>query len=145
VTERSRQLYALYLTRFASGFGLVTLLTLLPAYTDLFDPSGFVIGMFTTGLALAQSAAVVPLAWASDRYDKRLVLLGSLGVAMVAYLAFVATSGQFIGARALQGIAVTGTGLVSLALVGELAPAGERATGSGRPSPRGSPPPSSGR
>ncbi len=42
-------------------------------------------------------------------------------------IALVATSGQFIGARALQGIAVTGAGLTSLALVGELAPPGQRA------------------
>lgn len=125
----TRQLYALYLTRFASSFGLVTLLTLLPKYIDLFDPSGFVIGMFTTGLTLAQAVAVIPLAWAGDRYDKRTVLLGSLGIGILAYGAFaaVSSSGGFIFTRGLQGIAATGIGLMSLALVGELAPPGRRA------------------
>lgn len=67
MTTEKRQLHALYLARFASGFGLVTLLTLLPKYINLFDPSGFVIGLFTTGLTLAQTVAVVPYAWAGDR------------------------------------------------------------------------------
>jgi MFS family permease len=42
----------------------------------------------------------------------------------VTYIAFalVGSSVQFILVRALQGVAVTGTGLMSLALVGELAP-----------------------
>lgn len=129
MTQDSRQLYALYLTRFASSFGLVTLLTLLPKYINLFDPSGFVIGMFTTGLTLTQAVAVIPLAWAGDRYDKRAVLLGSLGIGILAYGAFAAVSSSagFILTRGLQGIAVTGIGLMSLALVGELAPPGRRA------------------
>lgn len=129
MTRDSHQLYALYLTRFASSYGLVTLLTLLPTYIDLYNPSGFVIGMFTTGLTLTQAVAVIPLAWAGDRYDKRLLLLGSLGVGGVAYGAFaiVFSSGGFILTRGLQGIAATGIGLMSLALVGELAPAGRRA------------------
>lgn len=62
MTQNSRQLYALYLTRFAGSFGLITLLTLLPKYINLLDPSGIVIGMFTTGLTLAQGVAVVPIA-----------------------------------------------------------------------------------
>jgi MFS family permease len=129
VTADSRQLYALYLTRFASSFGLVTLLTLLPRYIDLFDPSGLVIGLFTTGLTLAQTVAVVPLAYSGDRYDKRTVLLASLGAGVLAYGAFalVGTSTGFVLTRGLQGIAVTGMGLLSLALVGELAPDGDRA------------------
>ncbi|MFC6962795.1 MFS transporter [Halocatena marina] len=129
MTQETRQLYALYLARFASSFGLITLLTLLPTYIDLFDPSGVVIGLFTTGLTLAQAIAVIPLAWAGDRYDKRSVLLGSLGIGVLAYGAFavVSSSTGFILTRGLQGIAATGMGLMSLALVGELAPSGRRA------------------
>ena len=129
MTTESRQLYALYLARFASSYGLITLLTLLPKYINLFDPSGFVIGMFTTGLTLTQAIAVIPLAYIGDRYDKRSVLLGSLGIGVLAYGAFalVASSTGFIVTRGLQGIAATGMGLMSLALVGELAPRGRRA------------------
>lgn len=129
MTQTQRQFYALYLTRFVGGFGFVTLLTLLPQYIDLFDPSGFVIGLFTAALTGAQTVAVVPFAWAGDRHDKRLVLLVSLSLAAVAYLVFavVTSSAGFIVARGLQGIAITGMGLMSLALVGELAPPGESA------------------
>jgi MFS family permease len=127
VTAERRQIYALYLARFASGFGLVTLLTLLPEYIDLFDPSGLVIGLFTTGLTLAQTVAVVPFALAGDRYDKRTVLLASLSLGVAAYGAFavVGSSAGFVLTRGLQGIAVTGAGLMSLALVGQLAPSGK--------------------
>jgi MFS family permease len=54
----------------------------------------------------------------------RLTLAGSLVLGAVTYVAFalVGSSVQFILVRALQGVAVTGTGLMSLALVGELAP-----------------------
>ncbi|WP_227380958.1 MFS transporter [Haladaptatus halobius] len=129
VTHETRQLYALYFTRFASSFGLITLLTLLPKYINLFDPSGVVIGLFTTGLTLAQAIAVIPIAWAGDRYDKRAVLLGSLGIGILAYgaFAFVSSSVGFILTRGFQGIAATGMGLLGLALVGELAPRERRA------------------
>jgi MFS family permease len=129
VSDARRQLWALYLTRFADSFGLVTLLTLLPTYIDLFDPSGLVIGLFTTGLTLARALPVVPLAYVGDRYDKRTVLLASLGVGVLAYASFavVSTSAGFVLARGLQGLAATGIGLLTLALVGELAPADQRA------------------
>lgn len=80
------QFYVLYLTRFAEGFGFISLLTLLPAYINTLDPegtiflglsisTGFIIGMYTTGFTLAQTVVVVPLAWPGDRFDKRTVLL----------------------------------------------------------------------
>jgi MFS family permease len=125
---------ALYLTRFAGGFGFVTLVTLLPTYIDLYDPSGIVIGLFTTALTAAQTAAIIPLAWAGDRYDKRAVLLGSLALAGVVYAGFalVGSSLGFVLARAGQGVVVTGASLMSLALVGELSPVAERANHIGK-------------
>ncbi|WP_410764442.1 MFS transporter [Haloferax sp. DFSO60] len=147
--------WALYFTRFAGGFGFITLITLLPKYINELDPQavvlpqlaigglvlggltlskGFVIGMYTTGFTLAQTVAVVPLAWAGDRYDKRLVLAGTVGLGALVYAAFplVDSSLSFIFARAAQGIAVTGAGLMSLALVGELARDGTRANHIGK-------------
>ncbi len=82
------QFYALYLTRFAAGFGLVTLLTLLSEYIDLLNPSRFVLGLFVTSLTLAQTVAVIPLAYGGDRFDKRLILVGSLLVSIAAYVGF---------------------------------------------------------
>ena len=134
------QFWVLYLTRFAGGFGFITLLTLLPTYINTLDPqpvtilgislsAGFVVGMYTTGFTLAQTVAVVPLAWAGDRFDKRTVLLAVLavGAGVYALFPFVDSSLSFVLVRALQGVAVTGAGLMSLSLVGELASAGTRA------------------
>jgi MFS family permease len=137
---RRSQFWALYLTRFAEGFGFITLLTLLPTYINALDPqattvlgvtvsAGFVIGMYTTGFTLAQTVAVVPLAWAGDRFDKRLLLLAVLGVGAGVYALFplVDSSATFVLVRALQGLVVTGAGLMTLSLVGQVAAAGTRA------------------
>jgi MFS family permease len=129
VDDDKAQFLALYFTRFAAGFGYTTLLTLLPFFIEVLEPSALEIGLFTTGLTIAQTIAVVPLAYAGDRYDKRSVLLGSLVVTVGAYVGFilVETSTHFILARGLQGLAITGTGLMTLSLIGELSPPGKRA------------------
>ncbi|WP_435344706.1 MFS transporter [Haloarchaeobius sp. HRN-SO-5] len=125
MSDDETQFYALYLTRFGSGFGFTTLLTLLPTYIDLWNPSGLVVGLFTTSFTLAQTAAVVPLAWGGDRYDKRTMLVLSLGIGIVAYAGFAAISVfegaslEFVVARGVQGVALTGSGLMTLSLVGE--------------------------
>ena len=134
------QFWALYLTRFAEGFGFITLITLLPTYINTLDPqattvlgvtisAGFIIGMYTTGFTLAQTVAVVPLAWAGDRYNKRTILLIVLGLGAGVYALFplVDSSLSFIGIRALQGLVVTGASLMSLSLVGQVADMGTRA------------------
>nr|WP_250140606.1 MFS transporter [Halosolutus amylolyticus] len=134
------QFWALYLARFAEGFGFITLITLLPYYINALDPSGttilgvtigagLVVGLYTTGFTLAQTVAVVPVAWAGDRFDKRTVLLVVLGIGIGVYGLFpiVDSSASFIAIRALQGVAVTGAGLMSLSLVGQLAGGDTRA------------------
>ncbi|WP_436907058.1 MFS transporter [Halosimplex marinum] len=129
MTDTGKQLRALYFTRFASAFGLITLLTLLSDFIEQLGAEGFVLGLFATGLTFAQAVGIVPISWAADRYDKRTVLLGGIGLASVVYFAFafVETSWQFIGVRAFQGIAATAGGLIALALVGDLARESERA------------------
>ncbi|MFC6974914.1 MFS transporter [Halomicroarcula sp. GCM10025709] len=125
-----RQLQALFLTRFATAFGIVTLLTLLPTYIDLLEPQGFVLGMFATGLTLAQAGAVVPVSYLGDRFDKRTVLLAGLALAAAVYGLFplVDSSWGFVFVRGLQGIAATTAGLLGLALVGQLARDSARGT-----------------
>lgn len=138
--DDSLQFLTLYATRFAEGFGFITLITLLPYYINELDPSGttvfgltvsagFVIGMYTSGFTLAQTATVVPLAWAGDRFDKRTVLLVVIGLGAGVYALFpvVDSSASFIAIRALQGIVVTGAGLMTLSLVGQVAAVGTRA------------------
>ncbi|WP_336336295.1 MFS transporter [Haloarcula brevis] len=126
----SRELYALYFTRFANSFGIVTLLTLLPTYIDLLDPQGFVLGMFATGLTLAQAGTVVPVSYLGDRFDKRSILVGGLVLAALVYGLFplVDSSWEFVFVRGLQGVAATVAGLLGLALVGQLARDSERGT-----------------
>ncbi|QFU84086.1 MFS transporter [Natronorubrum aibiense] len=134
------QFWSLYLARFAEGFGFVTLITLLPYYINTLEPTdttilgltigaGLIVGLYATGFTFAQTLAVVPVAWAGDRFDKRTVLLVILGIGIVVYALFpiVDSSASFIAIRGLQGIVVTGTGLMTLSLVGQLADAGTRA------------------
>lgn len=127
--EERLEFGSLYLTKFATSFGTITLITLLPTYIDLLNPSGIAIGLFITGISIARTIGVVPLAWAGDRYDKRMLLLVALGISTVAYLLFplVDSSFGFILARILQGFGVLGTGLLGLAIVGELASKDTRA------------------
>ncbi|MEZ3114819.1 MFS transporter [Halobaculum sp. MBLA0147] len=128
------QFWALYLARFSAGFGLVTLITLLPKYANALDAGGTTIGLFYTGFTVAQTLAVVPLAWAGDRGDKRTVLLGCLGLGVVVYAVFplVGSTTALIGVRALQGVVATGMGLMTLSLVGELATTETRANHIGK-------------
>ncbi|MBX0322601.1 MFS transporter [Halomicroarcula sp. F13] len=129
MTDR-RQLQALFFTRFANSFGIVTLLTLLPTYIDLLDPQGFVLGMFATGLTLAQAGTVVPVSYLGDRFDKRTILLAGLTLATAVYGLFplVGSSWGFVFVRGLQGVAATVAGLLGLSLVGQLARESERGT-----------------
>jgi MFS family permease len=128
VTSDELQVFSLYLTRFATSFGFVTVLTLLPDYIDALGATGVTIGLFVAVLEFARTVGIVPLGWAGDRYSKRLLLVGALVVSAVAYLALarVTTISGFLVARFLQGLGLTGTGLLGLALVGELAPSDRR-------------------
>ncbi|MFB6120166.1 MAG: MFS transporter [Halobacteriaceae archaeon] len=134
MTPQRRRLWALYLARFANSLGLAAILTLLGQLIGFYGAEGVMVGLFVTGLTATQAIAVVPLAWLGDRFDKRAVLLGGLGLGAAAYLVFgsVTTSGGFVVGRAVQGIAVTATGLMTLALVGELSAADDRANNIGR-------------
>lgn len=128
------QFSSLYVTRFAASFGFMTVLTLLPNYIEALGATGVTIGFFITALELARTVGIIPIGWAGDRFSKRLILVGALVVSALAYLAFarVTTINGFLAARVLQGLGLTGTGLLSLALVGELAPHDSRANRIGK-------------
>ncbi|MFB6111693.1 MAG: MFS transporter [Halobacteriaceae archaeon] len=129
MTARRLRFFALYWTRFAGGFGFITLVTLLPKYVDVLSASDLMAGLFLAVFTLVQTVAVVPLAWAGDRHDKRLVLLGCLALGIGVYAAFtlVGSSVELLVVRGAQAVVVTGMGLMSLALVGELSEAAARA------------------
>ncbi|MHB9286920.1 MFS transporter [Halobacteriales archaeon Cl-PHB] len=124
-----RQLYPLYLARFAGSLGFVTLMTLMATYIERLGATGLVAGLFVAALGVGRALAIVPVGWAADRFDKRLVLLLSLALSGVAYglFPFVTTPAGFVLARTLQGLGIVGTGMVSLALVGDLARNDDRA------------------
>ncbi|WP_225335523.1 MFS transporter [Halomicrobium urmianum] len=128
------QFYPLYLTRFVASLGYITLLTLLPTYIEALGATGVVAGLFVTALGVGRTVAILPLGWAADRYDKRAILLFSLLLSGVSYGLFtlVDSSLGFIVARTLQGLGMVGTGMVSLALVGDLAAADDRANQIGK-------------
>ncbi|MFP8957407.1 MFS transporter [Natrialbaceae archaeon A-CW3] len=143
--ENREQFWALYLSRFAEGFGFITLVTLLPFYIAVLDPSsttilgvtisaGLIVGMFASGYTIGKALSIVPLSWAGDRFDKRLVLLAVLGISVPIYALFplVDSSASFILLRVLQGVAVTGSSLMGLALVGQIADVGTRANHIGK-------------
>ncbi|WP_435185624.1 MFS transporter [Halobellus sp. EA9] len=129
VSQDQLQFSSLYLTRFSTSFGFVTVLTLLPEYIDALGATGVTIGLFIAMLEIARTIGIIPLGWAGDRYSKRRVLILALIVSTVAYVAFprVTTIPEFLGVRFLQGIGLIGTGLLSLGLLGELAPHNRRA------------------
>lgn len=131
---RRLRFFALYWSRFAGGFGFITLVTLLPKYVEVLGASDLMAGLFITAFTLVQTVAVVPLAWAGDRHDKRLVLLGCLGLGIGVYASFtlVGSSLGLLVARGAQALVVTGMGLMTLALVGELASPETRAGHIGR-------------
>ncbi|WP_313695449.1 MFS transporter [Halorarum halobium] len=128
------QFWTLYLSRFAGGFGSITLVILIPKLAPELGLGGVGLGLLYTAFTLAQTLMVVPLAWAGDRYDKRLVLLGTLALGVLTYAAFgfVTTGRQLMAVRAFQGVVFTGMGLMTLALVGELATKGTRANHIGK-------------
>jgi MFS family permease len=132
--SRRLQFYPLYLTRFVGSLGYITLLTLLPTYIDYLGATGVMVGLFVTALSVGRSLAIVPLGWAGDRFSKRTILLLSLGLSIFAYASFtvVETPIGFIAARTLQGLSIVGTGMLSLALVGDIAAADERASQIGK-------------
>lgn len=129
-----QQVYPLYLSRFASALGTATLLTLLPTFIDMFTVSGVMIGLFTAAPTIARTFGVIPVGWAGDRYDKRTLLIGALGVSALAYglFPFVASAGMFLVARLLQGVGILGTSLLGISLLGQLVPAERRARYIGR-------------
>ena len=128
------QFYSLYLSRAVSSLGFIALLTLLPTYIEQLGATGIVAGLFVTGFSIGRTVAIVPLGWAADRYDKRTLLLVSLLLSAVAYAMFtlVKTSTGFIFARIFQGLGVVGTGMISVALVSDIATADERANQIGK-------------
>ena len=123
------QFSSLYSMRFAASFGVLTVTTLMPDYIEALGAEGVTIGVFISALELARTVGIFPIGWAGDRFSKRTILRAGLVTSTLAYAAFAAISTieGFVAARVIQGLGMTGVGLLGLAVVGDLAPDGSRA------------------
>jgi len=61
----------LYITQFSISLGITTLLNFIAIYADLFEASGFWVGMFTTSYTTVQLVTLLPIGWISDRFNKK--------------------------------------------------------------------------
>ena len=85
----------LYLSRFSVSLSMTMLLTFIAIYADIYDASGFWVGMFTTSFMLAQTLTILPIGWISDKYGKRMVLFWGLGILSVSYILFILVQGVY--------------------------------------------------
>ncbi len=114
----------LYIARFSIALGITMLLNFIAIYADLYDASGFWIGMFTTSFTTVQLVTLLPIGWISDRFNKKIILLVGLGTLALSYIGFIFVGGviSLTVARILQGIGFAAAGTTCLAITGELAP-----------------------
>lgn len=115
----------LYITRFSISLGITTLLNFIAIYADLFEASGFWVGMFTTSYTTVQLVTLLPIGWVSDRFNKKKILLGGLAVLAISYFCFIFVNGvvSLTVVRVIQGIGLAAAGTTCLAITGEFAPA----------------------
>lgn len=126
--QNERRFIPLYVARFAISLGVTTLLNFIAVYAELFEASGFWIGMFTTSYTTVQLVTLIPIGWISDRFNKKSILLGGLIVLASSYLGFILVDGvvSLTLARVIQGVGFAAAGTTCLAITGELAPKNER-------------------
>ncbi|MBS3793253.1 MFS transporter [Candidatus Bipolaricaulota bacterium] len=122
--SEERKFLPLYITRFSISLGITALLNFIAIYADLFEASGFWVGMFTTSYSTVQLVTLLPIGWISDRFNKKKILLGGLAVLATSYVGFIFVSGvvSLTVTRVIQGIGFAAAGTTCLAITGELAP-----------------------
>src|ERR1039457_1201220 len=100
----------------AVGMDLTVLSVALPTLAGALKASESDLQWFSSGYALVLAAAMLPAGLLGDRYGRKKVMLFSLALFAAGSLAcaFSHTPAQFIGARALLGVA--GAGIVVMAM-----------------------------
>ena len=125
---RDREFAALASMRFVSGMAFATIVIALALYVDLFDASGVVAGLFGTAYAVVRLVVVLPLGRRIDLGNsKRYLLVGlALNVALLVGLSLVESVGHVVALRGLQALGSTFLWITGAAVVGEIAPDGDR-------------------
>ena len=126
--QDEKKFIPLYVARFSISLGITMLLNFIALYADLYQASGFWIGMFTTSYTAVQIVALLPIGWISDRFNKKIILLGGLVTLALSYLGFLLVDGvvSLTIARTFQGVGFATAGTTCLAITGELAPENNR-------------------
>lgn len=105
-----------------------TIIIALALYTDIFNASGIIAGLFGSSYALARLLLVLPIGRSIDIGNSKRYLLGGLGlfvVVLVGY-AFVGDITHVVGFRFLQGVSSTLVIIAGTSVIGEISPDEER-------------------
>src|SRR5215831_11305819 len=109
-------LAALTLSVLAVGLDATVLSVAMPTLADALHASESDLQWFTSGYLLALAAAMLPAGLLGDRYGRKKVMLAALflfGIGSAA-CAYAPTTGAFIAARVVLGVA--GAGIIVMAL-----------------------------
>ncbi|HEV2033626.1 MAG TPA: MFS transporter [Candidatus Dormibacteraeota bacterium] len=123
-----RTLWTLYLGNLLASVGLWFFLPLLPIFLGRRGGSAALVGVvFAAGL-LANAAVRYPAGWAADRFGTRPVMVGSMAVCGLLFLAYLVPLplGGFVVLRFLHGAAAGAFWPAANALIAEVTPANQR-------------------
>lgn len=125
---RNLEFVALASIRFVSGMAFATIIIALALYADLFEASGVAAGLFGTAYAIVRLVFVLPLGRKIDLGNsKRYLLVGlSLNVLLLVGYIFVSALEHVIFLRGFQAVGSIILWITGVAVVGEIAPDGER-------------------
>jgi MFS family permease len=125
---RDPEFLALTSLRFVVGMAFATIIIALALYADLFEASGIVAGLFGTAYAVVRLFLVLPLGRKIDLGNsKRWLLLGlGLNVLLLVGFTLVESIEHVIALRGLQALGGTVLWITGAAVVGEIAPDGDR-------------------
>ncbi len=124
----NREFLALSGTAFARSQAYSTILIALALYADQFNTTGAVEGLFGTAMAAAQLLIVLPLGRYIDTHNAKRILVFGLVFNVLVFVGYaqVQTVAHVIIMRVLQGFGASILWITGSAVVGTVAPDGER-------------------
>ncbi|MFB6354730.1 MAG: MFS transporter [Halobacteriales archaeon] len=119
---------ALTSVRFVAGMAFATIIIALALYADRFAASGVVAGLFGTAYAAVRLVVVLPLGRRIDLGNSKRWLLVGLGLNVLLLVGFtlVESIEHVVVLRGLQALGATVLWVTGAAVVGEIAPDGDR-------------------
>ncbi|MDZ7702423.1 MAG: MFS transporter [Halobacteriales archaeon] len=125
---REPEFLTLTAVRFVTGLAFATVIIALALYADLFEASGVVAGLFGTAYAAVRLLVVLPMGRRIDIGNSKRWLLGGLGLNVLLLVGFslVGSIEHVVALRGLQALGATVLWVTGAAVVGEIAPDGDR-------------------